>query len=111
MQGTQLDRVISEAQTGVQLCEAYQYAPLKPECDRMKVEFEGMKYKSKALKENMNALDYKQREAGVEEIVGPEQKIIAQKSTLSTGAAATTFLLSTGVAFAGIWGYYKVVKS
>ena len=78
----------------------------------MKVEFEGMKYKSKALKENMNALDYKQREAGVEEIaVVPEQKIIAQKSTLSTGAAATTFLLSTGVAFAGIWAYQKLAKN
>jgi len=106
MQGKQLDRVVTEAQKGSTMCSAYQYAPLKPECDRMKLEFDGMVCKAKAMKENMSALEYKAREAGAEEAPEvPEQKIIAQKSTVSAGQATATFFLSTGLALAGILAY------
>lgn len=106
MQGTQLDRVVTEAQKGSTMCGTYQYAPLKPECDRMKLEFDGMVCKAKAMKENMNALEYKAREAGIEEAPDvPDHKIIAQKSSVSAGQATATFLLSTGLALAGILAY------
>jgi hypothetical protein len=76
----------------------------------MKIEFDGMVCKAKAVKENMNALEYKAREAGVEEPEVPDQKIIAQKSTVSAGQATATFFLSTGLALAGILAYKRLSK-
>jgi len=60
MQGTQLDKVIKDAQVGIELCSAYSYELLKPEMTRMKEEFEGIKLKAEARMNNTCAMNLKE---------------------------------------------------
>lgn len=81
MQGTQLDKVIKDAQVGIELCSAYSYELLKPEMTRMKEEFEGIKLKAEARMNNTCAMNLKegQSKANSQEEQDEENKVLAQK--------------------------------
>ena len=60
MQGTDLPRVIKEADIGIKLCHEFNYELLKLEMMKMKEEFEGLKIKSEAILKNTCAMDLKE---------------------------------------------------
>ena len=60
MEGKDWDRVVVVADQGIALCDQFTYEPLKPECDKMVVEFTGIKVKAEAKKAKTNALTLKE---------------------------------------------------
>lgn len=51
---------MAEAEKGLDLCDKFSYVPLKPEADKMKIEFRGIRIKAEAKKRNTNALTIKE---------------------------------------------------
>tara|TARA_B110000285_G_scaffold139338_1_gene155938 strand:+ start:550 stop:861 length:312 start_codon:yes stop_codon:yes gene_type:complete len=78
MEGSNLEKVIKEAEVGVELCSAYSYELLKPEMERMKAEFEGMKLKAEARINNTCAMTLKDKKAAPTD-QDEENKVLAQK--------------------------------
>ena len=62
MQGKDYMRVRQEAATGVELCENFKFNPLKPESNKLMMEFSSMITKAKAKQQKTNALSIKEKE-------------------------------------------------
>jgi NAD/NADP transhydrogenase alpha subunit len=96
------------------MCESFKYEPLKPESDRMAIEFKGIKIKAEAKKSKTNALNLKEqreKESDVESAKSGDKVIsLAQQSSLSATNALAAFVLTTGAVYTGLLAYQKMRK-
>ena len=109
--GKDFPRVKKECAKGVELCSNFKFELLIPEAEKLKLEFESIMLKAEAKMKRVSCLDLREQQEMEKKLNNPaEVKTLAQKQSMSIGAATTTFFVTSAAAYCVFLAYQKMNK-